>query len=301
MAGDEGMAADKLMYAVNDLAESVKSMDPEAAEEIRDIGVRAVAYNLEGFRDEAVEEYLKMLDAKPCSLPIYRHVALELVGFERIGAAVEVCDEAIQFKGADPEAYCLMGEVCRQAGLYGVAALAYREAVELGASNAEGVYLPLGHSYFSLRRYEQAAQAFGEAARTSPDSAEAHLHLGHSLFELKQYGRAAEAYRHAVALDPGEAQTHLSLGVAYMEMGDKAEAAAELRKCLELGGYYEGRLHGALGRALASLGMFAEAARAYKESVRRCPECGDCAEDLARVYESAGWREEVGVAKGHPS
>lgn len=184
MAGDEGMAVNECLYAVNDLAESVKSMAPEAAEEVRAIGGRAIAYDLEGFRDEAVEEYLKMLDAASCSLPVYRHVAL--VGFERIGAAVEVCDEAVQFNGADPEAYRLLGEVCRQAGLYGVAALAYREAVELGASGAEDVYLPLGHSYFRLRRYERAARAFGEAARISPGSAEAHLHLGHSLLELKQ-------------------------------------------------------------------------------------------------------------------
>lgn len=287
------MAADKLMYAVNDLAESVKSMDPEAAEEIRDIGGRAVAYGLEGCYDEAVEEYLKMLDAAPFSLPVYRHVALELLGFERIGAAVEVCDEAVQFNGADAEAYRLLGEVCRQGGLYGVSALAYREAVELGAPDAESLYLPLGHSYFSLRRYERAAQAFGEAARISPDSAEAHLYLGHSLFELKQYERAAEAYRHAVALNPDAAEAHLSLGLACVEMGDSAEAAVELKKCLELGGYYEGRLHGSLGRALASLGMFAEAARAYEEGVRRWPGCGDCAADLACIYESAGWREEA--------
>jgi tetratricopeptide (TPR) repeat protein len=289
------------MYAVNELAESVKSMDPEAAEEVRALGGRAVAYTLEGFCDEAVEEYLKMLDVVPFSLPVYRHVALELVEFERIGAAVEVCDEAVQFNGVDAEAYRLLGEVCRQVGLYGVAALAYREAVELGASGAEGVYLPLGHSYFSLRRYERAAQAFGEAACLSPDSAEAYLHLGHALFELKQYGRAAEAYRHAVALDPNAAQTHLSLGLACVEMGDKVEAAVELKKCLELGGYYDGRLHGALGRGLVSLGMFAEAAGAYEESARRWPGCGDCAEDLARIYEAAGRREEVEVAKERPS
>lgn len=288
MTGNESKATDELMYAINDLAERVKSMDPEAAEEIRAIGGRAVAYGLEGSYDEAVEEYLKMLDAAPFSLPVYRHVALELLEFERIGAAVEVCDEAVQFNGADAEAYRLLGEVCRQAGLYGVAALAYREAVELGASGAGWVYLPLGHSYFSLRCYERAAASFGEAACLSPNSAEAHLHLGHSLFELKEYGRAAEAYRHAVALDPNAAQTHLSLGLACVETGDMAEAATELRRCLELGGYHEGRLHGALGRGLASLGMSAEAAKAYEESLVRWPGCGDCAADLARVYESAG-------------
>jgi tetratricopeptide (TPR) repeat protein len=301
MAGNEGRAAGEGMDAVNDLAERVKSTDPEAAVEVRAIGGRAVAYGLEGCYDEAVKEYLKMLDVAPFSLPVYRHVALELVVFERIGAAVEVCDEAVQFNGADAEAYRLLGEVCWQAGLYGVAALAYHEAVELGASSAEGVYLPLGHSYFSLRRYERAAQAFGEAARISSDSAEAHLYLGHSLFELKQYGRAAEAYRHAVALDPDAAPTRLSLSLTCVETGDKAEASAELKKCLELGGYYDGRLHGALGRALSSLGMFAEAARAYEESVRRWPGCGDCAADLARVYESAGWREEVEALRARPA
>jgi tetratricopeptide (TPR) repeat protein len=301
MEGDEGRAADEWMHAVNDLAERVKSTDPEAAEEVRSLGGRAIAYGLEGCCDEAVEEYLKMLDIAPCSLPVYRHVALELVGFERIGAAVEVCDEAVQFNGADAEAYCLLGEVCRQVGLYGVAALAYRQAVELGAFGAESVYLPLGHSYFSLRHYERAAQAFGEAARLSPKSADAHLHLGHSLFELKQYGRAAEAYRHAIALDPNVAEARLSLGLACVETGDMAEAATELRRCLEVGGYYDGRLHGALGRGLASLGMFAEAARAYEESVRRWPRCGDCVENLARVYESASQREEAEVVRARPS
>jgi hypothetical protein len=78
MAGNEERAADEWMYAVNHLVEMVKSMAPEAAEEVGVIGGRAVAYDLEGFCDEAVEEYLKMLDAAPFSLPVYRHVALEL-------------------------------------------------------------------------------------------------------------------------------------------------------------------------------------------------------------------------------
>jgi hypothetical protein len=75
--------------------------------------------------------------------------------------------------------------------------------------------------------------------------------------------------------------------MAHAEAGMRAEAARALRRCLELGGHYDGKMHGALGRAFFALDMYGDAAAAYEVGLRRwgCPHCRD---GFARACEAAG-------------
>ena len=68
------------------------------------------------------------------------------------------------------------------------------------------------------------------------------------------------------------------------------EAVTALRRCLELGGSYDGKAHEALGRAFFTLGMCEDAAVAYEEGLRRSG-CRHCREGLARAREAAGLRQ----------
>ena len=274
---------------VDELADLIARTDPAAAEAVRAAGRRAVTLEHEGYECEAGEQYLRMVGPARGSVPIYRHAALKLVEMERCGDALELADEGAQLNGRDPEAYRVLGEVCEAAGAYAIAALAYREALELGAESSTEVGLRLAHMLYHLRSYESAAETFrGALAQAAGEFAD-HLALGHSLFKLRLYGEAAEAYGRAAELRPDSAEAHASLGLAHAEAGSRAEAVTVLRRCLELGGHYDGKTHGALGRAFFTLGMYVEAAAAYGEGLRRWG-CSHCREELARSNEAAGRR-----------
>jgi tetratricopeptide (TPR) repeat protein len=273
---------------IDELADSVASTDLAAAEEVRSAGRRAATLEHEGNEYEAGEQYLRMVEPARGSVAVYRHAALRLIGLERCGEALELADELAQLNGRDPEAYRVLGEICEATGAYAIAALAYREALELGAESCAGVRLRLAQMLYSLGRHEGAAAAFREALAQAPGDFADHLTLGHSLLKLGLYGEAAESYGRAAELDPGSAEAHASLGLAHAEAGSRAAAVVSLRRCQELGGHYDGKMHGAIGRAFLALGMYEDAAAAYEEGLRR-RECTHCREGIARA-QAAGSR-----------
>ena len=179
---------------IDELAHLVARAGAAAAEKVRDAGRRAVTLEHEGCEYEAGEQYLRMADQARGSVPIYRYVALKLVDMERCGDALELADECAQLNGRDPEAYRVLGEICEEAGAYAVAALAYREALELGAESPADLRLRLAHVLHDLGRHESAAEAFREGLSQVPGVFADHLTLGHSLFMLRLYGEAVEAY-----------------------------------------------------------------------------------------------------------
>ena len=275
---------------IDELADLIANTDPAAAEEVRTAGRRAVMLEHEGDEYEAGEQYLRMVDPARGSVPVYRYAALKLIDMERCGDALELADEVAQLNGRDPEAYRTLGEICEGTGAYAMAALAYREALEFGAERYADLRLRLAHMLHNLGRHESAAETFREALAQAPGDFADHLTLGHSLFKLRLHGAAAEAYGRAAGLNPDSAEAHASLGLAHAEAGSSAEAVRSLHRCLELGGHYDGKMHGALGRAFFTLGMCEDAAAAYEEGLRRSG-CQHCREGLARAREAAGSRQ----------
>jgi tetratricopeptide (TPR) repeat protein len=272
---------------IDELTDPIARTDPAAAEAIRAFGRRAVTLAHEGYECEAGEQYLRMVGPSCGSVPVYRHAALKLVEMDRCGDALELADEIAQLNGWDPEVYRVLGDVCEATGAYAIAALAYREALELGAESRAGVRLRLAHMLHNLGRHESAAAALREALAQAPGDFADHLTLGHSLLKLGLYGQAAESYGRAAELDPGSAEAHASLGLAHAEAGSQTKAVVALRRCQELGGHYDGKMHGALGRAFFMLGMYEDAAATYEEELRRW-DCSHCREGLARAREAEG-------------
>jgi len=76
-----------------------------------------------------------------------------------------------------------------------------------------------------LRRWPQAAQAYGEALKSAPDLAHIHIQHGHALKELGDLPAAETAYLRALTLRPTSAEPHLHLGHLHKLRGDSAAAA----------------------------------------------------------------------------
>lgn len=275
-------ALDEMKGDLDGLCAALAADDPEAAEGVRAAGLRAVARVEDYDEDGAAHAYTDMLEEAPDSLAVHRHVALELIGIGRTGDAAEIAAEAAQIKSADPEGYLVLGEIYQKLRHFAVAALAYREALELGAADEAGAHAALGDCCLGLRRHEEAAAAYERAIELGREGVSVRLDLARAYRELGRHDDAASSCRRALQLEPECAEAHLVLGLALAGAGRGDEAAAALRRCLELGGCFYGEIDGVLGRAFELLGLIEEAAAANNTPTSLQPSCGHCAEEILK-------------------
>jgi tetratricopeptide (TPR) repeat protein len=103
-----------------------------------------------------------------------------------------------------------------------------RAAPQLGGTDyAEPAWYNLGAAAFKLERWEEAANALGEAIAVNPARVESHYKRGIALFHLERCRDAVAALRRTLELQPDKRDTHYYLAGCYTKLGDAAAAARE--------------------------------------------------------------------------
>jgi tetratricopeptide (TPR) repeat protein len=118
-------------------------------------------------------------------------------------------------------------------------------------------------TYDGLGQHRRAIEAYGDAVRLSPDSAEAHYNLGVAYDKLRLYDEAVEAYGQGLVLNPDWAKARSNLGVAYTNKGLYDKAARQHRQAVRLAPDVAGMAYN-LGVALDKKGSAEEAVRALE-------------------------------------
>jgi tetratricopeptide (TPR) repeat protein len=288
---DESVLEEKRVE-LESLCSALAADDLEGAGRVWVAGLRALDCAREFCEDGAAEAYTDMLGEAPRSLAVHRHVAFELTDLERTGDAAEIAAEAAQINPSDPAGYVLLGEVYRTLGLYAVAALAYREALNLGAADEAEIRAALADCLFGLRLHEQAAANYELSLSLDRQHVRARLGLAETFRRLGRYEDAAESYRRTLEIEPGRAEAHLGLGLALARSGRAEEAAQALRRCLELIDDLDWSQQDTLGGAFESLGLHEEAAAVLETRRRRRAGCEGQAAVPKGVAE-AEWDEEI--------
>lgn len=157
--------------------------------------------------------------------------------------------------------------------------------IEAYEAFSRGVLNLRAESYESLDR---AAFLFARAAALDPGYAQAHLELGSTLGTKADFlalpelhERAIESYRTALALRPGLVRAWREMGGSLVALCREEEGLEAIRRALEIDPEDTGAM-GSMGRALF-LGRadFEEAARWFEQSLRRNPQGGWYALQLA--------------------
>jgi tetratricopeptide (TPR) repeat protein len=227
--------------------------------------------------EEAVATLRSDLMAHPDDVPA-RRLLVRLLGFtgDMPGARRETEELARRLGAGDPTPYVELGHALELAHRYDEALDAYDEA----ASAAPGS--PAGPREGGLRtarwgEAEAARPRLEEAVRRGANDAETWHALGLVRLHLGDYDAAAEAYRAGIAADPRAPESWLGLASVAVTRGDAAGALDAYDHVLALRPRFAAA---ELGRAwaLAKLGRREEAARALD----RAEALGAPAQNVAR-------------------
>ena len=105
---------------------------------------------------------------------------------------------------------------------------AYVQAVKLEPNSAE-IFLNLGHAYLKLDKNSDAIKAFKQSVKLNPDQAETQYGLGVACFRSGRHKEAADAFKKATTLSPSMAKAHYGLSLAYGELGEQNKLLDEYR------------------------------------------------------------------------
>jgi len=170
-------------------------------------------------------------------------------------------------------------------------ALAQGEAVDPVHAQA---YLNLGAIFLQEKDWRRALDAYGKAARLTPDSAVAHFHLGYALFQLGDTEAARTTYQRALALDPNLPVAHLHLAEIEAQNQRPTAVIDHLRTVVEeLAGADQERALVLLATAHQETGDDGAAEAAYRRLRQTRPTDPAVAVALGRILRRQGRREEA--------
>jgi Flp pilus assembly protein TadD len=132
-------------------------------------------------------------------------------------------------------------------------------------------YLQIGRLLARQRKYDEAQQALGEAARLRPDVAEVRIELGQVAAARGQLDDALQHFAAAQANHEDDARVCLLRAAVLDKQNKRAEAVQSLREAIRLRPTLA-EAYDQLGIRLAIDGNFAEAQAVFEEFVRLKPE-----------------------------
>ncbi len=116
-------------------------------------------------------------------------------------------------------------------------------AVPCAEPGKDTCFIQQGNLFLSRGAYSEAAEAFRQAVRLNVSAAEGYAGLGRAYLKLGAnevmtnpdlLEQAADAFRSALKLNPDMAETRRDLGLALLALGNRDEALGEVRRLRKL-------------------------------------------------------------------
>lgn len=277
--------------------------------------------------DEAIDYYIRALEAEPDDSKIHVNLGAVLMFQNRPSVAAEHFRKAIALDPDWPGAHFNLATALHGAQDGPGAEAAYRKAIELDPSMA-AAYINLSAVLQAENRLDEAAEALETAIEIAPEVAEAHLTLGLLYQKTKRPRDSIEAYGRGIMLTPDRSDARYRLAMVHYSMGDYASAAKHLRRAVESdprsakAHYYLGvccMMTGSLNEALDAfdwtceltpdwtaaqlrrasalnrVGNFAAAIQAYRDILEKEPDHLDAKANLVSLLAMTNQRED-GIA-----
>ncbi len=199
--------------------------------------------------------------------------------------ALQEIQQALKLEPLDPDA--LLGEAAVFAGMGQVdkAESTYKKAAALRPQNWSGYY-ELGGFYYRQHRFADAASAFEQALKITPDNSLVHATLGAVMQPLGKGVAAEKHLRQSIELQASYA-AYTNLGALYYQQRRWEESATMTRKALDVNSK-DWRVWLNLRLAYEWLGKKNETEDALGNELRRLEEAAKLSSDDAEVQVELG-------------
>ncbi|MBI1953289.1 MAG: tetratricopeptide repeat protein [Candidatus Omnitrophica bacterium] len=285
---------------LNDLGAATRSFEEACALEPTDPRPRfllGLLYASQERFDEAAKQYSMVLDQDPANLGALSQLADLYMSQERLQQALQVYEKLLKERPYSAVAHFNTGVIYAKAGQWPDAIEHFREAVALDPGHQEA---RLGLAVcLELSQNPEAAKAeYLECLKQEPSNVRLMEHLSDLSQRMGSLEESAEWLARYLSFRPRDAQGYLKLAYLRIEQGRWREAAGLLQTALSFQNL-EGLavdLGLALGLAYEKGGDYAQAEKAYWETVMAGPGQAQPHLFLARLFHSLGRLEEAETA-----
>ena len=163
---------------------------------------------------DAVRVFEQAMQTRPLDAATNMNLALSYAQLGQGMTGLYYAQRAVKFDPNSATAHANLGVMYAQSQFHASAIEQFKDAIELDSHQPE-VYLNLGQEYFSTGAYEQARNVL-ETARDLAHSVRVSERLGATYFRLRNYDKAEEAYRDAVKQDDKDVASLNGLGATLM-------------------------------------------------------------------------------------
>lgn len=191
-------------------------------------------FNGTGRYDEAEAQFQRSLQGDPTNDEAYRGLAFAYEHKNQMAEAEKIYRRAIEVRSGYWASYNWLGTFLYRQGRYQEAAQAFSQAAVLAPDNAR-VHSNLGGIALAMGRYDDAIEALESSVRIQP-SQDAYANLGAAYLYLRKFEQASAACEEAVKLDQGEYSVWGNLADAYYwQPGRRQQSQAAYRNAITLG------------------------------------------------------------------
>jgi tetratricopeptide (TPR) repeat protein len=236
--------------------------------------------------------YQRILRIRPDDRHVTFQRAWSLIDVpHRRNEAIEALRELLENSPPYPFGFFLLGSALQMEGRHQEAVHAFERAAGGDRAVPPEFYFNWGKSLIALRRREEAAEAFRQAALLSPSDVEAWRILGGVLIELGRWADGAACQERVMRLAPGGVHG-LEFGATLYELNRLEEAERVVREVLNLDPR-SADAKGLLAQILTDLGQHEEGIQLAREICLDAPAAVEPRVVLASVLSLSGKEDEA--------
>ncbi|GBG84318.1 hypothetical protein CBR_g38288 [Chara braunii] len=198
-------------------------------------------------------------------------------------------DRAFEDKLSDVDKLVFVGRACNLCNDLERAESTLLEAINIDKRDHRA-YICLGHVYHQHKQFEKAVKTYETVLnlmqKESPCELALYLRLGESLMTLKRFDDARQCFLQACRADPG-VSTWLGAGVAFYNLGDLKHAEQALSEA-NIYDHENPLVWGYLALVCLAADRKDEAQSALKEALKRGLDDGQLLGDIGQAYKKLG-------------
>jgi len=196
-----------------------------------------------GHIEKALNAFAEAVKIKPdFTFAHVNHIAL-LKRQYQFDAALQACNNALQYEQASAELFCHLGDIQREKNNQQAATQAYQAALKIDAASV-AAHCGLGLLFRNDGRFDAAIKQYQKGLNVAPNSAVLKNGLAAVLLARGDVDDALESYRQALSEHPEDCELENNLGCALLEKGAYLEAKIQFESVLDkLPNHYQANIN----------------------------------------------------------